>query len=286
MDCLSACAGWIWRSAGAGRGAKADGPARASNPRASPESKHWSTLRAGVTSMANTKSLLNEVREKQCTKLYEDDWTVVAAGRTTDDARASGQDRWSAVRRGVNAKIATDSLLSEMRAQQTEGFFEGDWTALLAANPQESPSRTPAQGHWDTVRSSVKAKAATDALLDDIRAQQTEELFEQDWTAPSRGPPPAATGGHGAVRDESAAAAGGASQESTHWSALRAGVASMANTRALLDEVREKQCAKLYEDDWTAAAAERAAVDAQGSAQDRHRPAAGRGARPADRGDV
>merc|ERR1712056_92976 len=80
------------------------------------EHQHWGRVRTSLTTMGATESLLNEVREKQIQKLYEDDWTKAATPTTQSP-------HWNKVRNNVNAMLTAEALLNEVRAHQTEDLF-------------------------------------------------------------------------------------------------------------------------------------------------------------------
>lgn len=93
--------------------------------------------------------------------LEEDDWTTEETTSTVDrdDFEADGS-------RKLTDEPHGDNLTS---------------TAALVAQDIQTP--TIENAHWKTVRNNVNGMIAAESLLNEVRANQTEQLYETNWSA-------------------------------------------------------------------------------------------------------
>jgi len=138
---------------------------------------------------------------------------------------------------------------------------------LQPEEPPEPAAEPPAQSKaWRNLRRKYGTAAAFESVLNQVRSNNTEELYEkQDWTK-QRGTSPLATNGWnkvrrnlgGLVRDVRAARAENPGNKlatgqrgcGKGWQKLRRVLPVVTAFMRLLHEVREKQASRLYDRDW------------------------------------
>mmetsp|Transcript_116835 Transcript_116835/g.342128 ORF Transcript_116835/g.342128 Transcript_116835/m.342128 type:complete len:233 (+) Transcript_116835:104-802(+) len=120
-------------------------------------------------------------------ELYDGDWNAL-------QARSRGAEHWQRARRGIQTSRAMDSLLDEVRENQTTELYDNDWSTLQADDTADETAYTPLEstpraiGNWNKARRAMEIKGTMDTVLGAVRRRQVEELYEQDWTTPQVSP--------------------------------------------------------------------------------------------------
>mmetsp|Transcript_1843 Transcript_1843/g.3311 ORF Transcript_1843/g.3311 Transcript_1843/m.3311 type:complete len:177 (+) Transcript_1843:65-595(+) len=119
-------------------------------PVRSESSRKWGKLRASVVTATVMDSVLNQVRSEQAEKLYDSDWTVAHSEHAASDAECS------------------------------EVGHEDAASAISALTM--TPVRSESSQKWGKVRAMVATSTAMESVLNKVRFEQTEKLYNSDWT--------------------------------------------------------------------------------------------------------
>lgn len=196
-------------------------------------SKNWSEL--SEASDVFKEAAASDTQElKTCSsgarRLPNDDcWSDVSPSSTP--SLAQPQNHWRTARAKVDALIAMGGVLDGVRGRQTQQLYDEDWVAAgeksplclgqapICGEPVESlggngdalrrlrdePGKAtqPAvagckRSHWKSVRRKMDAMHVMGSLLDDARANETENLYDMPWRVQG------ATSGHQLPEDNDA----------------------------------------------------------------------------------
>lgn len=136
------------------------------------ENAHWKTIRSNVNGMIAAESLLNEVRANQTEQLYETNWSAAVSSRLPDSSI-------------VGDDVEKDKLEAyAVNTATNKAHAPGDNLTLTEAQvSQDIQTPTIENTYWKTVRSNVNGMIAAESLLNEVRATQTEQLYESNWSA-------------------------------------------------------------------------------------------------------